>query len=499
MTMKGDSEEEHRPRLELRELSFPSFASNSTDADNDGDQVDEKSNIAKSNDDAGNGRRGSPEEETTKDLPTLDLERENEKLRKQVSLLRNRLTRMKTRMREQQAHQHYSSPQQRKRPALSKNQLDGRGGVLFELPVTLRNTSTNNNASALCCPTRKPSSTSLSGLPVPFGGSTRDQKDHLSVSTTDERSTVERCNFDLEAHQSAVGLHHRNHHHSHSENLRKNNEMLRSPMTRSTQTLKTGLTAEDSFSSSNSDTKMFDDDDEDDDDCDPLESQSLIGGGQNKIDHGGNTDRRVLVHQQPRPPGNAVHGQLSFCKSVADRAGWLVGLLVFQSLSSFILARNESLLRHHAVIVQFLTMLVGAGGNAGNQASVGVVRGLAVGTIDRSNARAFLKRELAMGLALSIILGLAGFIRAAVFSVPFLEIVAITSSLFMIVVISVVTGALLPLGMQYVGIDPAHSSTTIQVIMDITGVVITVQVSSLVLDSDFRHWLQHMTSMDGET
>eukprot|EP00539_Tryblionella_compressa_P021778 CAMPEP_0178888434 /NCGR_PEP_ID=MMETSP0747-20121128/17169_1 /TAXON_ID=913974 /ORGANISM="Nitzschia punctata, Strain CCMP561" /LENGTH=466 /DNA_ID=CAMNT_0020557743 /DNA_START=48 /DNA_END=1448 /DNA_ORIENTATION=+ len=466
MTMKGDSEEEHRPRLELRELSFPSFASNSTDADNDGDQVDEKSNIAKSNDDAGNGRRGSPEEETTKDLPTLDLERENEKLRKQVSLLRNRLTRMKTRMREQQAHQHYSSPQQRKRPALSKNQLDGRGGVLFELPVTLRNTSTNNNASALCCPTRKPSSTSLSGLPVPFGGSTRDQKDHLSVSTTDERSTVERCNFDLEAHQSAVGLHHRNHHHSHSENLRKNNEMLRSPMTRSTQTLKTGLTAEDSL---------------------------------NKIDHGGNTDRRVLVHQQPRPPGNAVHGQLSFCKSVADRAGWLVGLLVFQSLSSFILARNESLLRHHAVIVQFLTMLVGAGGNAGNQASVGVVRGLAVGTIDRSNARAFLKRELAMGLALSIILGLAGFIRAAVFSVPFLEIVAITSSLFMIVVISVVTGALLPLGMQYVGIDPAHSSTTIQVIMDITGVVITVQVSSLVLDSDFRHWLQHMTSMDGET
>lgn len=59
-----------------------------------------------------------------------------------------------------------------------------------------------------------------------------------------------------------------------------------------------------------------------------------------------------------------------FWASLQDRAGWLVGLLVLQSLSSFIISRNESLLQEHIVIVQFLTMLVGAGGNAGNQASV---------------------------------------------------------------------------------------------------------------------------------
>ena len=41
-----------------------------------------------------------------------------------------------------------------------------------------------------------------------------------------------------------------------------------------------------------------------------------------------------------------------------------------QSCSGFILARNELLLEAHPVIIYFLTMLVGAGGNAGNQASV---------------------------------------------------------------------------------------------------------------------------------
>ena len=53
--------------------------------------------------------------------------------------------------------------------------------------------------------------------------------------------------------------------------------------------------------------------------------------------------------------------------------------------------------------------------------------------------------------------------------------------------------------MQFVGIDPAHSSTTIQVIMDITGVVITVHVSSFMLDSDFHDWIQIALSLDGET
>lgn len=61
---------------------------------------------------------------------------------------------------------------------------------------------------------------------------------------------------------------------------------------------------------------------------------------------------------------------LSFVDAMQDRAHWLVGLLVLQSCSGFILSHNEALLERHPVIIYFLTMLVGAGGNAGNQASV---------------------------------------------------------------------------------------------------------------------------------
>ena len=100
-----------------------------------------------------------------------------------------------------------------------------------------------------------------------------------------------------------------------------------------------------------------------------------------------------------------------------------------------------------------------------------VIRGLAVGVIGSYNVRSYLKQEVLVGLALMFIIGISGCIRAAVFMVPLAETIAITTSLCSIVLISIVLGATLPLGMRFLNIDPAHSSTTIQVIMDILGVV----------------------------
>jgi Mg/Co/Ni transporter MgtE len=88
-----------------------------------------------------------------------------------------------------------------------------------------------------------------------------------------------------------------------------------------------------------------------------------------------------------------------------------------------------------------------------------------------------------MALSLSAILSLAGFVRAIAFATPLPETVAVTSALALIVFSSICLGAVLPLVLKKVGVDPAHSSTTIQVVMDILGVLLTVIVSSVILDS----------------
>lgn len=88
-----------------------------------------------------------------------------------------------------------------------------------------------------------------------------------------------------------------------------------------------------------------------------------------------------------------------------------------------------------------------------------------------------------MAGVLSVILSLAGFLRAVAFATPMPETIAVTSALTLIVFSSVCLGAVLPLLLKQIGVDPAHSSTTIQVVMDILGVVMTVVVSTAVLDS----------------
>ena len=93
----------------------------------------------------------------------------------------------------------------------------------------------------------------------------------------------------------------------------------------------------------------------------------------------------------------------------------------------------------------------------------------ALGTLNQKTQSRFLSRELRMAFALSLILSLAGFLRAIIFQTPLPETLAVTLALSMIVFSSICLGAVLPLLLQRAGVDPAHSSTTIQVIMDILG------------------------------
>jgi len=184
-----------------------------------------------------------------------------------------------------------------------------------------------------------------------------------------------------------------------------------------------------------------------------------------------------------------IEPRTSFGDALRDRAYWLVGLLIMQSLSGIILSRNEMLLANHPVIIYYLTMMVGAGGNAGNQASVRVIRGLALGTLNERTRGQFLVRELKMAATLSFILSIAGFVRTICFKTPLPEAITVTTALSLIVFISVCLGAILPLILERIGVDPAHSSTTIQVIMDILGVLLAVVVSGAILDGPLGAWL----------
>jgi len=172
------------------------------------------------------------------------------------------------------------------------------------------------------------------------------------------------------------------------------------------------------------------------------------------------------------------------------RAGWLVLLLAFQSCSSFVLERFEVLITTHPVIIYFLTMLVGAGNNVGCQSVVLVIRRLAVAGLGRSGSMGnaetegpsrALCNEFSVGCRLALVLLAASAAMCEAFQVRGLECLAICVSMMAISVSSAVLGVGLPLVFQRLGVDPAHASAAIGVLMDGIGVTLTCVVSCLIL------------------
>ncbi|CAD7968508.1 unnamed protein product [Amoebophrya sp. A120] len=157
--------------------------------------------------------------------------------------------------------------------------------------------------------------------------------------------------------------------------------------------------------------------------------------------------------------------------SFTYRVSWLIGLLLFQSSGSFILSNFSTLLQKHPSIVYFSTMLVGAGGNAGGQSVVYVVRRLATGKKIRNWDLA----KTAVGLALCVMLvAVMRFtVQDYLLSWPNPPTAFVLSlSAFVIVFVGAVLGALLPQLFLHLKIDPAHASATIQVVMDIVSLLL---------------------------
>lgn len=178
------------------------------------------------------------------------------------------------------------------------------------------------------------------------------------------------------------------------------------------------------------------------------------------------------------------HGyfQTSMWKLIWQRSAWLIGLLLLQSLSSFILNNYQSIVDKFFIIPMFLTMLIGTGGNAGNQSSAIVIRGLATGQISRKNSLKVLLREFGASITIAFLLAIVSFSRVFLFEQDLLSAFTVSVALFVIVIMSMFFGTILPLLLERLNLDPAYSAAPfLATLMDILGVLTYCFIVSRIL------------------
>lgn len=182
--------------------------------------------------------------------------------------------------------------------------------------------------------------------------------------------------------------------------------------------------------------------------------------------------------------GEMLEDTRSFWASFRARLPWLGaaalgGLLVALSLTGF-----EEALRTFPALALFMPVVAGMGGNVGTQSSTIVVRGLAVGYVERAKITRLVLRETSLGASLGFIYGTLIALVA-----PFLGIDAgdpmglgmvITFGMMGSMIIAAAVGTSMPLVLNSLNVDPAIA----------TGPFVTTSVD--ILGLLFYFWLATM-------
>ena len=184
---------------------------------------------------------------------------------------------------------------------------------------------------------------------------------------------------------------------------------------------------------------------------------------------------------------------IPFTRLVRKRVSWLAALFIGEMFTASALGYFEDELERTVVLSLFIPLIVSSGGNSGSQASSLIIRAMALREISVRDWWKVLRREIACGAALGLILGIMGLIRIhfwqwtgmANYTVHY-HLVGLTvmCALLGIVLWGSIVGAMLPFILKKFKLDPATSSAPfVATLVDVTGIVIYLTVAMAILHS----------------
>ncbi|HLC18547.1 MAG TPA: magnesium transporter [Thermodesulfobacteriota bacterium] len=145
-------------------------------------------------------------------------------------------------------------------------------------------------------------------------------------------------------------------------------------------------------------------------------------------------------------------------RSMWMRFPWLLVNLGTAFVAASVVKVFQGTIEKYVLLAVLMPIVAGMGGNAGTQTITVVVRGLALGEFKINSAKRILLKEASVGLANGFLLGLAATVIAYLLGatpvVGLLLFLAMTANL----AIAGLSGALIPLVLKWLKVDPAISS-----------------------------------------
>ena len=139
-----------------------------------------------------------------------------------------------------------------------------------------------------------------------------------------------------------------------------------------------------------------------------------------------------------------------------NRSLWLMLMMLSATVTGEILGYYENAMAVMPVLITFIPMLMGTGGNCGSQSSTLVIRGLAVGEIEFRDIFRVIFKEIRIALIVGVLLSVVNGIRIYImYDRNIMLAVALGITMIAVVAMAKCIGCVLPLTAKKLGLDPA--------------------------------------------
>ncbi len=188
-------------------------------------------------------------------------------------------------------------------------------------------------------------------------------------------------------------------------------------------------------------------------------------------------------------PGDKPYMRSGVFEIWKTRIPWLLLLMLSATFTGQIIASFESKLAAIPVLIAFIPMLMGTGGNSGGQSSVTIIRGLAIGEIENKDVFKIIWKETRVALLCGIVLSACNFVKIILVDnmifgngVSLEANLVVSLTLLATVLVAKIVGCALPVAAKRIGLDPAvMASPFITTIVDAVSLLIYFAIASIVL------------------
>lgn len=189
-------------------------------------------------------------------------------------------------------------------------------------------------------------------------------------------------------------------------------------------------------------------------------------------------------------PSDKPYSRTSAWDMWKRRVPWLMFLMLSATFTSMIINSFEDALAVQAVLIGFIPMLMGTGGNSGAQASTAVIRSISLGDTEPEDVGRVIWKEFRVAILCGVTLAEVNFAKMLLVDRMLLNndgvtitVAAVVSlSIVLIVMFAKVVGSVLPIAAEKLGVDPAvMANPLISTITDAVSLLIYFEIAKLMI------------------